>query len=165
MAEHLHDPHFWVLIAFLVFVGLVIIYARKTITNAIDARRNKIAADIQRARDLLRQAEILQGDAQKTMENAQNQAKDILAKAKDSAKILVKEAGERAELHANKKMQALENRIAQEEQRITAEAKQALADLAVHIARENLRTQLQNKTGQAIFDQSLQSISTQKIGA
>lgn len=165
MVEHLHDPHFWVTLAFAVFVVLVVVFARHKIINMVDARRHKIAGDIAKSAQLLQEADNLKREAEQMLIATQIKSKEILEQAGKDAQTLIAEATLRAERNAEKKMQALQSRIAQEEQRIMADAKVAVAELSVQLAREVLRDNLNGKQEQAVFKQSLQSISSQKIGA
>ena len=49
-ATTIQDPTFWVAIAFLIFVALIVWKARGAITGGLDARSAKIATEIEEAK-------------------------------------------------------------------------------------------------------------------
>ena len=67
----LHDPTFWVAIAFLLFIALLIFFKLpSTIADALDSRAIKIKNDLDEAENLLNKAQDLLATYQKKQRDA-----------------------------------------------------------------------------------------------
>ena len=93
-----HDPTFWVLVSFTMFIGvLVYLKVPGMITGALDKRAEKIKADIDEAEKLLEEAQDLLATYQKKQREASDVAQEIKAKAKEEAERLKVHGRERME--------------------------------------------------------------------
>ena len=78
----LSSPEFWVAVAFVIFVALVVWKGSKPILAALDARSNRIRAQIEEARSLRAEAERALGEANRKLREATREAEGILAHAR-----------------------------------------------------------------------------------
>ena len=73
-----HDPTFWVAIAFLLFIALLIFFKLpSTIAKALDSRAVKIKNDLDEAENLLKKAQDLLATYQKKQRDAAEDAQGL----------------------------------------------------------------------------------------
>ena len=126
----LEDPTFWVAIAFAAFVILVAKPVTRALFGVLDARAERIRAEIE-------EAQALREEAQKTLAEYKRKQRDALKEAEailDHAKVEAARLGEQAErdLEAalERREQAAVEKIAQAE----AQALQEVRDQAIEMA-------------------------------
>jgi F-type H+-transporting ATPase subunit b len=93
--ELLHDPEFWVLVGFLIFFILLGRTFWKVIKSALDARTEKVNAQLAEATRLRAEAQMLFDRYRAKQEQAVKDAAEIVAAAKDEAEQMRSE-GEKA---------------------------------------------------------------------
>lgn len=126
----LQNPYTWVALAFLVFVGIVVKMAGKSILGGLDERAARIRQDLEQAQKLREDAQAALAQYQRKQRDALKEAEAIVTSAREEADRIRKEAT--AELTAvlkRREAQAME-KIAQAE----SQAVQQVRDLAVDIA-------------------------------
>src|SRR5436190_14105811 len=92
MFEAMKEPEFWVAVAFVLFIG-VIVYAgaHKKMIEALDHRSVRIKAELDEARRLREEAQKLLSAYQKKQREAENEAAAIVADAKAEAERVATE--------------------------------------------------------------------------
>ena len=89
---HPADPVFWVMIAFIGFVALLIYYGVPgAVGKALDDRATAIRADLDEARRLRDEAHALLADYQRRSREAEDETKTILEQAKREGEALAAE--------------------------------------------------------------------------
>ena len=81
----LNDPTFWVAIAFVVFVGLMVWKARKPVLDGIDARAERIKAELDEAQRLREEAQHALAEYKRMQRDAAKEAEEILRLAASEA--------------------------------------------------------------------------------
>ena len=153
----LHDPTFWVLIAFLVFFGIVFyLKVPSKLTKSLDDRAAKIKQELDEAEKLHREAQHLFAEYQRKQRNALKEADDIVAAAKQEAERLVTAAkADLAQGLERRRVQA-EAKIAQAEQLAVREVRDRAADIAIAAATAVLK---QSTTGAAASAQTERAVA------
>lgn len=131
------DPTFWVLVAFIALMG-VLVYLKLpgTIGAQLDKRSQQIESDIREAEKLREEAQDLLATYERKQKEAIKEAEEILAKAKDEAKRVSEHGQERlAQALARREKQATD-RIAQAEIQAIEEVRNVTVDIAMDAARE-----------------------------
>jgi F-type H+-transporting ATPase subunit b len=138
----LQGGEFWVLVAFILFVGFIVWKARKALVGGLDARAARIKAEIDEAQRLRDEAQALLADYQKKQREALGEAQAMIRQAEDEAKRLkAKAETELAAALKRREQQALD-RIAQAEAQALAEVRNLAADLAVAATQKILMEKL-----------------------
>jgi F-type H+-transporting ATPase subunit b len=138
----LYEAETWVAIAFLVFVGLLAyLGVHRQIVAALDARRDRIKAELDEARRLKDEAMALLTQYQKKRAEAEGEAQAIVTEAKAEAERLAAEAKVKAEDFVARRTKLAEQKIAQAEAQAVAEVRSAAADAAVAAAEKILAEQ------------------------
>ena len=134
------EAEFWVGIGLLGFLAIVIFWAKapKTVAAMLDARRDKIQADLNEAARIRAEAETMLADIRAQREEAERQAAEMLAAAKADARRMQAEAKVKLEEQVKRRADLAERKIATAEAQAAADVKAAAAELAAQAAEQVL---------------------------
>ena len=154
-------PEFFVLLGFVVFVGVMIYFgAPRMVLKALDARGEAIQAELAEAARLRDEATALLASFEKKSAEAEANAAAIIAEARAQAEQVAKDAADRmAEFIARRTRQA-EAKIAFAEAQAAADVRAAAADRAAKAAEAVLRDQMQGKGGADLVAREIADIKT-----
>jgi F-type H+-transporting ATPase subunit b len=137
----LYSAEFWVLVAFVIFVGVLIYFRVHTLAvGALDERTARIRAELDEARRLKQEAQELLEEYRRKEREAEREAAAIVAGAKAEAERLAVEAKGRMEEFLARRTKMAETKIAQAEAQALADVRSAAAEAAVAAA-EKILTQ------------------------
>jgi F-type H+-transporting ATPase subunit b len=140
------DAEFWVTVAFVIFVGVLIYFrAHKMAIDAIDARRARIQAELDDARRLREEAQALLEQYRRKQSEAEGEAAGIIASAKAEAERVGIEAKAKAEDLLERRTKMAETKIAQAEAQAIADVRNAAAEAAVAAAEKILKEEVRGK--------------------
>src|SRR3546814_15389734 len=88
----LNDPTFWVAVAFVVFAGLMIWKARQPVLKGLDARAERIRAELDEAQRLREEAQKALAEYTRKQRDAAKEAEDLLARARHAADLRRRQA-------------------------------------------------------------------------
>lgn len=146
---------FWVLVAFVLFVGFMVWKARKALVGGLDQRAARIKAEIDEAQRLREEAQALLADYQKKQREALGEAQAMLKQAEEEGKrARAKAEIDLAAALKRRERQALD-RIAQAEAQALAEVRNLAADLAVAATRRILIETLDPAKAQALVGDAI----------
>ncbi|HEX7760184.1 MAG TPA: ATP F0F1 synthase subunit B [Caulobacteraceae bacterium] len=154
--ELIGDAEFWVGVAFIAFAGLMI-YAKapSAIAGILDARGQKIQAQLDEANHLREEAQRLLADIKVQREAAEKTSAALLAAAKEDAARLLAEAKVKLEEDIQRRRTLAERKIASAEAQATAEVKAAAADMAAQAAESVLAARIAAAKTDPLIDQGL----------
>jgi F-type H+-transporting ATPase subunit b len=139
---------FFVLLGFLVFVGILIyLGAPRILLKALDARGEAIAAELAQAAKLREEATALLASFEKKTAEAEANAAAIVAEARAQAEQLAVEAADRMKDYIARRTKQAEAKIALAEAQAIAEVRSAAADHAAKAAEIVLTDQMQGSQG------------------
>jgi F-type H+-transporting ATPase subunit b len=137
----LAEAEFWVAVAFVIFIGVMIYFGvHKLIVSALDQRSDRIRGELDEARRLKEEAAALLAEYRRKQQTAEREAAEIVAGAKLEAERLATEAKARMEEFVARRTKMAETKIAQAEAQAVADVRAAAADAAVAAA-EKILTQ------------------------
>ena len=154
-------PEFFVLLGFIVFVGILIYFgAPRMVLKALDARGEAIQAELAEAAKLRDEATALLASFEKKSAEAEANAAAIIAEARAQAEQVAKDAADRmAEFIARRTRQA-EAKIAFAEAQAAADVRAAAADRAAKAAELVLRDQMQGEGGADLVAREIADIKS-----
>ncbi|MEH6477009.1 MAG: hypothetical protein V7727_15060 [Sneathiella sp.] len=158
----LHDPAFWVGIAFLGFIAVVIYFKLPSIVGKqLDDRASRIKSELEEAQKLREDAQAMYADYQRRQRDALATAEEIVVKAKEAAEIIRKES--EAELQANltRRQELAEAKIRQAEEKAIAEVQNIAIDVSIAAAEQLMKENIKAKEAGSIIDQSIKDLGTQ----
>ena len=157
--ELLHDPAFWVGLAFLIVVALAARPVARIVTTSLDGRADMIRAQIEEAKKLREDAQALLAEYQQKQRNAMAEAEQIVAQAKEEAARLRNETEKGlADAIERRKEQALD-RIAQSEAQALADVRNTAIDVAMAAAEKLIRQNMDAGRQQSLADEAIAELS------
>ncbi|MFD1703160.1 ATP F0F1 synthase subunit B [Methylopila henanensis] len=152
-------PEFWVLVAFVIFLGLLVyLGVPGKILGALDNRAVKIRAELDEARALREEASRVLADYARKREQAEREAEQLIADAKTEAERVAADAKIKAEQFVARRTAQAEQKIAFAEAQAVSEVRSAAADAAVAAASRVLGAQAQGPLGDQLFDKGLSDV-------
>lgn len=154
---HFHfDAEFFVACAFVLFLGLLgYVGVHKMIAGGLDARINRVKAELAEAERLRAEAAALMASFEAKRKDAEADAAGIVAQARTEADLLAKEAKARMEEFITRRTKQAGDKIAQAEAQATADVRAAAADAAVRVASTVLSQDAQAGRGGALVDRGI----------
>jgi F-type H+-transporting ATPase subunit b len=151
----INQGEFWVLVAFILFVGFMVWKARKALVGGLDARAARIKAEIDEAQRLREEAQALLAEYQKKQREALGEAEAMAKQAEEEGKrVRAKAETDLAAAMKRREQQALD-RIAQAEAQALAEVRNLAADLAISATQKLLVEKLDAAKAQSLVSDAI----------
>ena len=140
------EPEFWVAVAFVIFVGvLVYVGVPKMMLKALDDRGKRVQADLDEARRLKEEAQKLLAEYQGKQRQAETEAAGIIEGAKAEAERIAADAKTKMEEFVARRTKMAETKIAQAEAQAVADVRAAAAEAAASAAEKILAESVKGK--------------------
>jgi F-type H+-transporting ATPase subunit b len=157
----LNEPEFWVAVAFVVFVGVLIyVGAHRKIIEALDQRSARIKSELDEARRLRDEAQSLLAEYQRKQGDAEREAEAIVAEAKAEAERVAAEARGKMEEFVARRTRQAETKIGQAEAQALADVRAAAADAAVAAAEKILRETAKGKIADDLIARGIADVKS-----
>jgi F-type H+-transporting ATPase subunit b len=154
----LQEPTFWVLIAFVIFLGAAGRPLVGLITAGLDKRADKIREDLEEAEKLRKEAQDLLAGYQRKQRDAIQEAKDIVQHAHEEAERIAVQGRETLEASLERRRKLALERIEQAEAQALDAVRAKTVDLALDAAREFLSKELKGKQADALINQAIKDL-------
>lgn len=139
----LSNSNFVVLIAFLLFVGVLLYLKVPTLLGGmLDKRAEGIKSELDEARALREEAQTLLAGYERKQKEVQDQADRIVAHAKEEAKAAAEQAKEDLKLSIARRMAAAEDQIASAESSALKEVRDRAVAIAIGAAKDVIAKQM-----------------------
>ncbi|SEM54969.1 ATP synthase F0 subcomplex B subunit [Gemmobacter aquatilis] len=139
----LHNTNFIVLIAFLVFIGILLVAkVPAKLGSMLDGRATQIKAELEEARLLREEAKAILASYERKQKEMLEQSERIVAGAKEEAMAAAAQAKEALKVSIARRLAAAEERIASAEAGAVREVRERAVDVAISAASEILSKQL-----------------------
>ena len=153
------DPTFWVLVAFIGFISvLVYLKVPGMVTKGLDARAEKIKADLEEADALLKEAQDLLASYQKKQREAADEVQEIQARAKEEAERIVENGRTRLKESLQRREKLAMDRITQAEASALDEIRALTVDIALDATRDLLADNLSDHKANAMLDDAIKEL-------
>jgi len=159
--ELLLEAEFWVAVAFVIFVLILLrLGVHKKAVTALDTRAARIASELDEARKLRDEAQAILAESEKKRRQAEQDAQDIIAGARAEAERVAAEAKAKAEEFVARRTAMAQQRIAQAESQAVAEVRAAAAEAAVAASEKVLTQTVQGKVADDLIGQGIRDVKT-----
>jgi F-type H+-transporting ATPase subunit b len=156
-----HEAESWVLVAFLLFVGLLVyMKVPAMVARMLDERSTKIAQELDAARKLREEAQKLLEGYQKKRAEAEQIAADIVAQAKVDAEEYGAEAHRKLAETLERRTRQAEQKIAQAEAAAIKEVRTIATDIAIAAATGLVAEAAKGPKGDELIAQSIAAVKT-----
>jgi len=155
------EPEFWVAVAFVIFVGILIyVGVPKMVLGSLDERARRVQAELDEARRLKEEAEKLLAEYQAKRRSADDEAAAIIAGARAEAERTAAEAKAKMEDFVARRTKIAESKIAQAEAQAVADVRAAAADAAVAAAEKILTESVKGKVADDLITRGIGDVKT-----
>jgi F-type H+-transporting ATPase subunit b len=159
MARLFLDAEFWVAVAFVIFIALLVKFgAFKALVGELDKRGERIASELGEAKRLRAEAQALLASYEKRRHEAETEAAAIVAQAKIEAERLAREAEAKLADFVTRRQKTAEEKIAQAETEATREVRVAAAEAAIRASEAILRARSAGAAGLGLLTKSLDEV-------
>ena len=157
--EMIKEPEFWVAVAFVLFIGVIVyVGAHKKVIEALDHRSARIKAELDEARRLRDEAAKLLADYQRKQREAEKEAEAIVADAKAEAERVAAESRAKVEEFVARRTKLAESKIGQAEAQALADVRAAAAEAAVTAAEQILRATAKGEVADQLVARGIEDV-------
>jgi F-type H+-transporting ATPase subunit b len=155
----LRNTNFVVLIAFLIFLG-ILIWAKvpAKLAGMLDARAAQIKSELDEARALREEARALLSSYERKQKEVQEQSERIVASAKEEAMAAAAQAKQDLKLSIARRLAAAEDQIASAEASALRQVREQAISVAVAAAANVLAKQASAETAAASIDDAIAQV-------
>ncbi len=150
-----HDPEFWVLIAFLVFIAAVGKKAWAMITGMLDGRAAAIKSELEKAVELREEAQTLLAGYQRQQRDAVKETEDIVEQAHQTARIETEQAKSDIAEALERRGKSATDKIAQAEARALEQIRADTVDVTIAATRRVIAESLDEARSGALVDEAI----------
>lgn len=155
------DNTFFAFVGLLIFLGIMVyVKVPAMITKGLDARADKIRADLAEAKRLRDEAAELLAAYQKKRKEAEQDALDIVTAAKREADVLAADAKAKTEEFVKRRTAMAEQKIAQAENDAINAVRSSAIDIAIAAAGKILGEKASGGLAADLFKQSLSDVKS-----
>jgi F-type H+-transporting ATPase subunit b len=154
----LNDPTFWVAVAFVVFAGLMVWKVRVPVLKGLDARAERIKAELDEAQRLREEAQKALAEYKRKQRDAAKEAEDLLANARHEADLLRRQAATDLEQTLARREKAALEKIAQAETQAVLDVRAKAVDIAIAATAKLLSENVDPTRDQSMVDQAIKEL-------
>ena len=159
MMDIINNPEYWVLLSFLIFVGLLVYMGVPAlITKALDDRAERIRHELDEARRLREEAQALLTEYQKKAREAEDEAKGIIDQARKDAEAMEKETEVKLKESLERRTQLAEEKIARAESQAVNEVKSSAIDAAIAATEQIVSSKVSGDRAKDLINESIKSL-------
>ena len=155
------NAEFWVAVAFLIFVALMIYMGvHRRVLDALDQRSARIRAELDEALRLKQEAQKLVAEYQTRHREAEREAQAIVESARAEAERLATENKTKMEELIARRTKMAETKIAQAEAQALAEVRTAAGEAAVAAAERILSQTAKGKVAEELIQRGIGEVKS-----
>ena len=158
MDAFIHDPTFWVAVAFVVFVVLIFKPIKGALIGGLDAKILEIRQEVEEAEKLREEAQSLLANYQRQQRQAIQDAEAIVTRAKEEAERHRFEADEAMKDMVRRQEEQSREKIIQAEAIAVQEIREMSVELAMAAAEKLLTDRLFDEEGSNRINQAIEDI-------
>ena len=157
----LGNTDFIVLIAFLLFVG-VIVYLKVPglLAGLLDKRASSIRSELDEAKSLREEAQSVLANYERKSREVHEQSQRIVEQARNEARLAAEQAKEDLKTSVARRMAAAEEQIESAQAKAVKEVRDSAVSVAVTAARAVIAKQMTAAQGNALVDEAITTVET-----
>lgn len=156
---HLDNTNLIVLIAFVIFIGILVKYkVPGMLTGLLDKRADGIRTDLDEAKALREEAQILLASYERKQREVQAQADRIVANANEEAKLAGEQAKQEIKSSIVRRLAAAEEQIESAKTSAIREVRNQAVNVAIAAARDVITDQTTTAAANKLIDQAIAEV-------
>jgi F-type H+-transporting ATPase subunit b len=157
----LANTDFVVLLAFLLFVGILVYFnVPRRLMDMLDKRAAGIKSDLDEARALREEAQTLLASYERKQSEVKDQTARIVAHAKEEARLAAEDAKSKLGETIERRVHAAEEQIASAQAAAVREVRDRATRVAVAAAAEVLAKQMSPDQASRLIDESIETVGS-----
>lgn len=153
-----HDTNLWVLLSFLVFLGVVLKFGWSAIIKTLDDKIESIKKEVETAEALRVEAQEMRAQYQRKQRDTEQEIQDFLKAAETRAQKLKEKMETEFQNSLERKQRQHEERIAQMKTDAINSIKNYTASLTISATQEVIEKTMTAETEKEIYNTSLKSL-------
>jgi F-type H+-transporting ATPase subunit b len=159
--EFFGKPESWVLVAFILFIALMVyLKVPAMVAKMLDERAAKIAKDLDEAKKLREEAQALLDSYKSKRAEAEKEAAGIVAQAKSDAEEYAEEARKKLAESIERRTRQAEQKIAQAEAAAVKDVRNVATELAIAAASKLSAEAAKGTKGAKLIEESIAAVKT-----
>ncbi|NKB56119.1 MAG: F0F1 ATP synthase subunit B [Alphaproteobacteria bacterium] len=154
----MHNPTFWVMVAFVVFVIAVFKPIRAALTGALDGKIDQIRNEIDEAQRLREEAQAALASYQRKQRDAAQEVEAMMARAKAEAEAYRKSAENALATMLQRQEQLAQEKIQQAEAAAIQEIRDRAVTVALSATVKLLEEKLSGYAGDQLIDEAIKTL-------
>lgn len=155
----LNNTDFVVLLAFLLFIGILLYFKVPTlISGMLDKRAEGIKSELDEARALREEAQTLLASYERKQKEVQEQSDRIIAHAKSEANEAADQAKEDIKASIKRRLKAAEDQIASAESSAIREVRDEAVRIAIGAAKDVVGKNMTATDGNKLIDEAISEV-------
>lgn len=162
--KYLNYPGFeaWKFINLAIFVGIVVYFARKPLSENFKARREQIRAELIKAEEEKQAAMAKLTETEAKLARLETEKENVLTRAKEEAKAEEKRINEETENEVNKMREQAENEITRTATLAKHELRKLSAEETIRLAEEMIKANLGKSNDAQLVKTGIESLGGAK---
>ena len=158
------DPglYIWIIVTFLVLMGLLAKFAWRPLLEALEERRESIRKSLDDARQAKAELERLQAESTKILAQARAEAEAIMSRTRSDADRFREELKQKARDEASTLVKNAERQIELETSRAVQQIRQEAVDLSVAIASKLLQRNVTKEDNARLIEETFRQLEAQR---
>lgn len=155
----LANTNFIVLLAFLLFVGvLVYLKVPGLLMGMLDKRAEAIRAELNEAKALREEAQTILASYERKQREVQEQSQRIIEHAKQEAELAAEQAKEDLKVSIARRIQAAEEQIGSAQAKVVKEVRDEAIKVSIAAARDVIAKQMTAASGNKLIDEAITTV-------
>lgn len=155
----LATPEFWVLVSFVLFMGLLVyLKVPGKVAAMLDDRAARISKELDEARKLREEAQALLAEYERKRRDAESEAEAIIVQAREEAEAFAAETRRKLTDTVERRGRQAEDKIAQAEAQAIKEVRAAAAELAIAAATRLIAEEVKGAKAAKLVDASIAAL-------
>lgn len=152
----LGNTNFVVLLAFILFIGVLLFFkVPTTLGGLLDKRAEGIKSELDEARALREEAQTVLASYERKQKEVQEQADRIVATAREEAAAAAEQAKEDLQKSITRRLAAAEDQIASAQASAVKEVRDGAVGIAVSAAKDVMAKQMTAASGNKLIDEAI----------
>jgi F-type H+-transporting ATPase subunit b len=160
-AKHVGIPdYFWLSLNLTVFLYILQRFVGRPMAAFLETRREGIAEELQNARHQLEEADRLQAEVSKRLDDVENEVAELKERATVDGDAEAGRISEQTKIEEERFLRRVNEEISRRETETRARLAQDTADLTAQLARDLLEREMTEEDRRRVFDRSLDAMTS-----
>ena len=155
-----HDPQFWILVAFIIFIIAIFKPVRSMLVSVLDRKIAEIKNSINEAEKIKTESQQTLTEIKKRQNDVKNEILIIQNEGKEKINLIEKYSNEKLKEQINKRNQLAKLKIEQMTRDANIQVKQHIVQYAINTAIIILEKKLDKLEKQILIDQSIKELNS-----